>query len=139
VIVKTLDAQYPSAEELATLRHEFSMLGRLAEAGAPVARPIELLRYGSGLALVLTLAPGRSLDVIRADGPIGLARFCDVAISVTKCLEAIHGAGIVHKDIKPHHFFVDDEFTTRVIDFSLAMELARERPVFFTARGCSMK
>jgi predicted ATPase/GAF domain-containing protein/HPt (histidine-containing phosphotransfer) domain-containing protein len=127
VVVKTLDAQYASAEELATLRHEFSLLERLAEAGAPVARPIELLRYGSGLALVLTLAPGRSLDAIRADGPIDVARFCDVAISVTRCLEAIHGAGIVHKDVKPHHFFVDEELTTRVIDFGLAMELARER------------
>src|SRR5688500_10735181 len=103
VVVKTLDAQYAGAEELATLRHEFSLLGRLAEVGAPVARPIELLRYGSGLALVLTLAPGRSLDAIREDGPIDVARFCDVAISVTRCLEAIHGAGIVHKDVKPHH------------------------------------
>jgi predicted ATPase/serine/threonine protein kinase/GAF domain-containing protein/HPt (histidine-containing phosphotransfer) domain-containing protein len=132
VIVKTLDAQYPSAEELATLRHEFSLLGRLAEAGAPVARPIELLRHGSGLALALTCAPGRSLDAIRADGPIDVARFCDVAISVTQCLETIHGLGIVHKDIKPHHFFVDffgeqESMTTTLIDFGLAMELARER------------
>jgi predicted ATPase/GAF domain-containing protein/HPt (histidine-containing phosphotransfer) domain-containing protein len=128
VVVKSLDAQYPSAEELATLRHEFSLLGRLAEAGAPVARACELSRYGSGLALVLTLAPGRSLDAIRADGPIAVARFCDVAISVTRCLEAIHGAGIVHKDVKPQHFFVDEEsMMTTVIDFGLAMELARER------------
>jgi predicted ATPase/HPt (histidine-containing phosphotransfer) domain-containing protein len=128
VVVKAIDAQYPSAEDLATLRHEFALLGRLAEAGAPVARPIELLRHGSGLALVLTLAPGRSLDVIQADGPIDVARFCDLAISVTRCLEAVHGSGIVHKDIKPPHFFVDEESaTTTLIDFGLAMELARER------------
>jgi predicted ATPase/GAF domain-containing protein/HPt (histidine-containing phosphotransfer) domain-containing protein len=128
VVIKTLDAQYPSAEELATLRHEFSLLGRLAEAGAPVARPIELSRHGSGLALVLAIAPGRSLDAICAAGPVDVARFCDIAISVTRCLEAIHGAGIVHKDVKPHHFFIDEEsMTTTLIDFGLAMELARER------------
>ena len=47
VVVKGLQAEYPSAEDLASLRHEFSVLSRLTE--APVARALGLFRRGSGV------------------------------------------------------------------------------------------
>jgi serine/threonine protein kinase len=128
VIVKLLDAEYPSAEELAGLRHEFSILRRLAEAGAPVPRPLDVIRHGRRQALVLTPAAGRSLETLIAEGPVEPARFCRLAIAVTGCLEAVHKVGIVHKDVKPSHFFVDEASgMTTLIDFGLATVLTHER------------
>jgi predicted ATPase/GAF domain-containing protein/HPt (histidine-containing phosphotransfer) domain-containing protein len=128
VFVKHLATDYPTAEELAGLRHEFAVLRRLAEAGAPVATALELVRYERGQALVLAEAPGIALSSLIARGPIEPLRFCELAIAAAKCLEAVHRAGVVHKDVKPSHFLVDEATqAATLIDFGLATELSRER------------
>jgi predicted ATPase/HPt (histidine-containing phosphotransfer) domain-containing protein len=127
VVIKQVATDYPSAEQLTELRHEYALLRRLSDAGAPVAEPLELVRHGRSLALVLSRAPGRSLSAIIEEGPVDAVRFCDLAIAITRCLEAVHARGIVHKDIKPAHYFVDDASGRAIlIDFGMATVLTQE-------------
>ena len=51
VRIKVPTGDYPSAEDLAQIRHEYTLLGTLAE--APVAHALELVRVGNGIGLVL--------------------------------------------------------------------------------------
>lgn len=123
VIIKCARSEFPRLEELAELRYEFSVPRRLADAGAQVSRPLELVRHGHSEALVSEPAAGRELSEIIAEGAVDPVRFCRVAVALANCLESVHAAGIIHRDVKPSHFFVDEGAgTATLIDFGLASD-----------------
>ena len=51
IIIKALQAEYPSLKELTQLKHEYELLRKLNLSG--VSRPIGLEKYHNGLALIL--------------------------------------------------------------------------------------
>ena len=107
------------------LRHEFSVLSRLK--GTPVSEAHEFIE-GPDAALVLAVAKGRSLSELIAEGLPDATRFVSWAVEMTRTLAAVHARGFVHRDLKPLHFFVDDEARqVTLIDFGLAIHLIRER------------
>ena len=107
------------------LRHELAVLSLLK--GAPVVEAHDFIEDPVA-GLVLAVAPGRSLDALMAEGLPELARCVSYAVEMTRCLAAVHARGFVHRDIKPHHFFIDDATgQARLIDFGLSSHLTRER------------
>jgi len=107
------------------LRHEFAVLSRLK--GIAVAAAHDFIA-GPDAALVLALAPGRSVHTLIAGGLPDVARFVSWAVEMTRTLAAVHARGFVHRDLKPHHFFIDDASgEATLIDFGLATHLTRER------------
>jgi predicted ATPase/HPt (histidine-containing phosphotransfer) domain-containing protein/two-component sensor histidine kinase len=124
-VVKRPRAGYPPAEEAAVLRHEFAVLSRLK--GTPVAEALELIE-GPPATLVLAVAPGRPVAALIAEGLPDVPRFLSLAVEMTRTLASVHARGFVHRDVKPHHFFIDDATGQAcLIDFGLATDLARER------------
>jgi predicted ATPase/HPt (histidine-containing phosphotransfer) domain-containing protein len=124
-VVKRPRVGYPLAEEAAVLRHEFAVLSRLK--GTPVTEVCDFIEDPVAT-LVLAVAPGRSLDAFIADGLPDAYRFVSWATEMTRALAAVHARGFVHRDVKPHHFFIDETSgQARLIDFGLATYLARER------------
>jgi predicted ATPase/HPt (histidine-containing phosphotransfer) domain-containing protein len=124
-VVKRPRPGHPPAEEAATLRHEFAVLSRLK--GTSVTEAHDFIEEPLP-ALVLALAPGRSVDAIIAQGLPDVTRFVFYALEMTRALAAVHARGFVHRDLKPQHFFIDDTTgQARLIDFGLATHLARER------------
>ena len=65
LLLKRARAGYPAAEEAARLRHEFAVLSRLK--GAPVAEARDFIEDPIA-ALVMAVAPGRSVDAHIAEG-----------------------------------------------------------------------
>ena len=125
VVIKHPRAGYPPAREEAVLRHEFAVLSRLQ--GTPVSEPYEFIAGPEG-GLVLARVPGLSLDALIAEGRPDTLRFLTWAAAMTRTLAAVHARGFVHRDLKPHHFFIDDEAGQAwLIDFGLATRLTRER------------
>ncbi|HYP77657.1 MAG TPA: AAA family ATPase [Polyangiaceae bacterium] len=125
VVIKRPRAGYPPAQEAAVLRHEFAVLSRLK--GAPVSEASDLIETPD-VALVLTMARGRSVDALLADALPSVVDFVSLAVEMTRTLAAVHERGFVHRDVKPHHFFIDEKTGhCTIIDFGLAAPLSRER------------
>ena len=115
----------PPAEEAAVLRHEFAVLSQLK--GTSVAEASEFIEDPIA-ALVLTIAPGRSVDALIVESLPDALHWVSYAVEMVRALAAVHARGVLHRDVKPHHFFIDPATgQARLIDFGLATPLARER------------
>ena len=71
--------------------------------------------------LALELVPGVSVaERIDAEGPLALAEVVRIAAGVGAGLDALHRAGIVHRDVKPSNVLLDADGAARLTDFGLA-------------------
>lgn len=124
VVFKVARNEYPSAIELAQLRHEHALLESLYEAGS--GSSVELVRYGHGLAIVQRDAGTTSLASLLRSGPLALGDFIHYARLAAAAVEAVHACGVIHKDLKPEHFLVDTSVERvpprrlTLIDFGIA-------------------
>src|SRR5690349_12416938 len=70
--------------------------------------------------LVVEYVDGPSLDeVVQREGPMTEGRLHSVAVGVATALTAIHGAGVIHRDLKPRNVLLDLG-APKVIDFGIA-------------------
>ncbi|MDE3166241.1 MAG: serine/threonine protein kinase [Acidobacteriota bacterium] len=70
--------------------------------------------------LAMELLTGGTLDQLLAAGPVPAPRLIEIAIGVTRALEAAHAIGVVHRDIKPANLFLTAGGQVKVLDFGLA-------------------
>jgi serine/threonine protein kinase len=126
VVVKALRSEHPGPVDLARLRHEFAILRSM---DSPyVVRALALEKLGHALALVLEDVGEDSLDIFVEADDWSLEQRLQVAAALAGVVAAIHDHRIVHKDIKPHHFFVSpaDQRSIKLIDFGIATRLSQE-------------
>jgi len=55
-----------------------------------------------------------------AVGPLKLSETLNIAEQITSALSAAHGAGIVHRDVKPENIMIRRDGIVKVLDFGLA-------------------
>jgi predicted Ser/Thr protein kinase len=73
--------------------------------------------------LVVEYVDGPSLaEVITEQGPLTAGNLHSVAVGVATALAAIHGAGVIHRDLKPRNVLFSLG-TPKVIDFGIARAL----------------
>lgn len=88
---------------------------------ANVVQVYTLFSHDGQTMLVHEHVPGESLDRRLAEGtrlsPVVVGAVLD---QILAGLSAIHGAGIVHGDLKPANVVVDDDWNAKLIDFGLA-------------------
>lgn len=87
-------------------------LGRWSELDAPAMvrlRSVDVL--GDGAVIMVSDLPSGTLlrDVASASGPLGAGRVVALGTAILDGLQAAHGEGLVHGDIKPSTIFVDDK------------------------------
>jgi eukaryotic-like serine/threonine-protein kinase len=71
--------------------------------------------------IVMELVPFRSLrDAVAEDGPMAPAEAAQVGLSVLAALRAVHGAGVVHRDVKPANILLGPEGRVVLADFGIA-------------------
>lgn len=71
--------------------------------------------------LVMEHVAGTTLrDVVRDSAPLTPARALDLLEPVLRALAAAHGAGLVHRDVKPENVLLGDDGQVKVADFGLA-------------------
>ena len=75
--------------------------------------------------LVMEYLPGRTLkEVVRAEGPMPLARVAEIVRQVAGALDAAHAVGVVHRDLKSDNIMLDQAAGggdwSKVLDFGIA-------------------
>lgn len=102
LVVKLPVTAAPSLRIVGRLVHEHRMLGKLAHI-PDVVRAHDLVQEDGSAALVLEDPGLRSLDRVLAErGRLDLGAALQVVRELCRILEQVHGAGVMHKDIKPH-------------------------------------
>ena len=74
--------------------------------------------------LIMRLMTGGTLEQRLDDGPIELAAAADVVDQLAGALTAAHGAGVVHRDVKPENVMFDADGLAYLCDFGIALESA---------------
>ena len=64
--------------------------------------------------------------VLRDQGPLPPERAYDVAIQVAEGLQAVHEAGIIHRDLKSPNIMIDGTGLARLMDFGIAKRQGAE-------------
>ena len=71
--------------------------------------------------IVMELAAGRDLSrTLREEGPLDPQAAAAIAAQTCDALAHAHGAGVIHRDIKPGNIIVDDNRRVKVTDFGIA-------------------
>ena len=115
-------AAHPPALE--RMRREARMIGALNHPG--VCTLHELGESGGRVFLAMEFLEGESLRARMARGPASEAEFFEIAIQVAGALEAAHGRGMVHRDIKPDNLFLTNSGQAKLTDFGLAKPVRQE-------------
>ena len=104
----------------------------LAEARAaaavdhPAVVPVHAAgEYDGAAYLVMRFVRGDDLrTLVRRDGPLSPDRAAFLIAQLGEALDAIHGAGYVHRDVKPQNVLLDEDGHVYLSDFGVAKALA---------------
>jgi PAS domain S-box-containing protein len=125
VLTVTFATEQPTPASLERLAHEYGLRNELDAAWA--VRPLELKHDGGRPLLVLEDPGGEPLERMLGR-PMEIGPFLRVAIATSAALAQIHRHGLVHKDIKPAHLFVNSTTgQVKFTGFGIASRLPRER------------
>jgi serine/threonine protein kinase len=129
VVIKTLNAEYPTKQDVVRLRREYQITERLQSVKG-VIRAHALESYGNGNVAIVYEPFGCSLaEQIAKQGrqTFPLNRFFKIAMSLAETLAAVHELNLVHKNIDPRSILIDTADELRLIDFGISSELPLER------------
>lgn len=130
VALKVLGSWLAGDPEFAKrFRREAALAARL---NAPNIVPIH--DYGEidgRLFIDMPLIPGTDLAKVVAEGPLPPERAVAIVVQVARALAAAHGAGLVHRDVKPSNILVstaaDGDDHAYLIDFGITKALDATR------------
>jgi len=111
----------PADRETARRRavREAQLAARLSHPN--VVRVYDILEEDDRPCIVMELVPFRSLrDAVAEDGPMSPAEAARVGLSVLAALRAVHGAGVVHRDVKPANILLGPQGRVVLADFGIA-------------------
>ncbi|MCF2530081.1 serine/threonine-protein kinase [Yinghuangia soli] len=70
--------------------------------------------------IVMELVPGRTLAAVLADGPLDPRTAAGLGADLLDALTAAHGAGVLHRDVKPANVLVRPDGRAVLVDFGIA-------------------
>ncbi|HEX8006259.1 MAG TPA: serine/threonine-protein kinase [Trebonia sp.] len=124
VAVKELNASQELGgheREVYTVRtlREARAAGRLSHPA--VAAVYDVFEESGHPWIVMELVRSRTLgEVVREEGPLPPRRVAEIGLEVLSALTAAHGAGVLHRDVKPDNVLLADDGRTVLTDFGIA-------------------
>ena len=88
--------------------------------------------------IAMECAEGVNLKTYMARKTLETPELVDIALQLTRALEAAHAKGIVHRDIKPGNIVVSPERQVKVLDFGLAKRFRHSSSGSFGAEGSTI-
>ncbi|MGZ8693931.1 MAG: protein kinase domain-containing protein [Gaiellaceae bacterium] len=120
VALKILHEQFSSDAEA------LERFGREARAVAQLAHPniVTVIDRGEDAGrpyIVFEYVGGENLkQLVAREGPLPVPTVIELGLQVARALEAAHGRGVVHRDVKPQNVLLADEGRAKVTDFGIA-------------------
>ncbi|MGI0491639.1 trifunctional serine/threonine-protein kinase/ATP-binding protein/sensor histidine kinase [Alkalinema pantanalense CENA528] len=134
VIIKILQQDYPSCQDLVQFRNQFTITKNLTIPG--IVRPLSLEPYGNSYALVMDDWGGNSLRQFIQKHTLSLDGIVEIVLQIADILHDLHQAQIIHKDIKPANILIHPVTQqVKLIDFSIASLLPKENQEIKNSRG----
>nr|WP_318781210.1 AAA family ATPase [Amazonocrinis nigriterrae] len=133
VVIKLLQNEYPTFNELAHFRNQYTITKNLHLPG--IIKTYSLENYHNGYALVMEDFNGISLaEAIATQGNFSIGEFLAIAMQIAATLEGLYRHHVIHKDIKPANILINPTTKqVRLIDFSIASCLSRETQAIASA------
>src|SRR5262245_2197859 len=122
VAVKTLPAGLAATPER---RARFEQEARAASAlhHPNIITILDIGEDGGVAWIAMELVEGKTLRELLAAGQLPTRKSLEIAVQVVDALAKAHGAGILHRDLKPDTVMVSKDRYVKILDFGLA-ELA---------------
>jgi serine/threonine protein kinase/Tol biopolymer transport system component len=79
----------------------------------------EVIRSEPAIAIVMEFVDGRPLREF-CESPLAIPKVASIGRQIAQALEAAHGAGVIHCDIKPENVILKPDGGLKVLDFGLA-------------------
>ncbi len=136
VAIKVLKPELLAEPEAAQrFRNEIKLARRVSHPN--VCRIHEYGRYGDLSYISMAFVDGQDLRERLAGFPEGLPaeEAYDVAIQAARGLQAIHDAGVIHRDFKTPNIMREADGTVRLMDFGIAKESAAAAGQGLTGTG----
>jgi eukaryotic-like serine/threonine-protein kinase len=122
VAVKLLHADLAEDPDAGTrFRTEATAAAKLTHPNAVLV--YDLGRDGDDDYLVMELVEGVNLGDVLRDGPLPAGLAAHVGAQVAAALGTAHGAGIVHRDVKPGNVLLTGDGIAKLADFGIARAL----------------
>ncbi|HVV10427.1 serine/threonine-protein kinase [Amycolatopsis sp.] len=101
---------------------EVRTAGRLNDPA--VVTVFDVVSEGGGTFIVMELVEAPTLsELVRRNGPLPAAQAASIGMQVLTALQAAHGNGIVHRDVKPGNIMVSANGRVKLTDFGIAQAI----------------
>ena len=129
VILKILQDDYPSPEEINRFQQEFDITKKLNDIdGVIKAHNIE--KYQNTLVMVIENCQARSLDHYIKERAFSFEDCLNLGINISGIIDEVHRKNIIHNNINPSNIIVNIEKNlVKLIDFGTGAVLSRKHPV----------
>jgi len=127
VALKLLQDEGPSSKANALLLQEARRLARIRH--PHVVHVYGAERHEEQIGLWMEFVRGRSLDdIVREEGAIDAAETAHIGIDLCSALSAVHGAGLLHRDVKAQNVIREDSGRLVLMDFGTGEEMTDRTP-----------
>ena len=126
VALKVLRTPLASPDRLARFEREGEWLGRLHHPGIAQVFEVGVFDLGRGKQpyLAMEFIEGTDLITHAARGHLSLRQRVELLARVAEAVEHAHGAGVLHRDLKPDNVLVDAFGQPKLVDFGISRSIA---------------
>lgn len=125
VILKTVQAEYPSITEISQLRYEYQVSHSIDYPGIVKTHSLEI--YKNNIGIVKEDFNAITLKEFFQANEISISCFLEISIQLAGILAHLHQLNIIHKDINPLNILINAKTTqVKITDFSIASRLQTE-------------
>jgi TolB-like protein/Tfp pilus assembly protein PilF len=123
VALKLIDADHTTADDSSSsIIHEGRLLARVRHPNVVTIYGAE--RIGARIGLWMEFVRGRSLKQIVGGGKVfSGAEAIQIGIDVAHAVAAVHGAGVLHRDVKAQNVMLAEDGRAVLMDFGTGREL----------------